>query len=97
MPFHPMQDIDVSAVAAYASTPDTTLAFEPMEYFIQNISTNVASTVQVSFNGVDTHFELIKLSPSEGIRIFTKSRKVWFRRGVIAAGIIAVRVCATTP
>jgi len=99
MSFHTMQDIDVTAVVAYpaVTAPDTSLAFEPMEFFIQNMSADVLSTVQVSFNGVDTHFELVKQSPSEGIRVFTKSKKVWFRRGVIGAGMIAVRVSASAP
>ena len=95
MSFAPMLDTVVTADAAYPVDPQFIVPFEPSEYFLQNISADVLSTVQISFDGVTTHYEMVKSTPSESLKIHVRSRKVWFRRGVVGAGAITARASAS--
>jgi hypothetical protein len=87
------QAVDVSAQAAYVATPDVSLGFEPTSIFI--INEHASAQIAVSFDGVTDHVVCTPNTPSAGLRVFQRNKKIWCRRVGAGASII-IRIIAET-
>lgn len=87
-------NVDVSAVAAFPSTPQVAFAAEPKTITI-TVEDAAGKDVAVSFDGVNVHVVMEAGSASAGLKFqgpAGKSRSVWLREGSSGNGAASVQV-----
>lgn len=82
------------ANAAYGalSAPSVTIPFQPKTITIVN--EDDVDSVDVSFDGVDTHATLVPAKPDAGMVFRQSVTRVWLKYTAVPAGTLNVRVMA---
>lgn len=84
------QTVDVSGTAAYPSTPQVTIPFEPRRIVLLNEDT--ADDAYVSLDGQNDH---VHLPANTGFAFnFQRVRGVWLKRGVAGTPVTDIQVVA---
>lgn len=84
--------LDVTAVTAFPTLPNITIPFQPRSIAIVN--ENLATAIEVSFDGVNVHARLTPGLPSAGMVFGQKSEKVWLRAAVGGGTSVVARLTA---
>jgi hypothetical protein len=89
-----MQLVDLSAQAAYPTTPQVDLPFDAKLSVVNESTPATPSVFYVSFNGVDDHARLTLATPSAAFGFQATRRKMWLRCPAPAAGTVVAQVVA---
>lgn len=82
-------EVDVSGTAAYPSTPQVVIPFEPTQIGVVN--EDGSDDVYVSFDGVSDHAHVFG---GDGVTVFQRVKQVWLRRGAAGTPPTTVAVIA---
>ena len=85
------QVVDVSGTAAFPTTPQVVIPFEPKSILIINNDPTAGDDVFVSFDGVEDHTQIFG---ADGVTFLQRVKQVWLRRGSIGAPPTNVQVVA---
>lgn len=88
------KDIDVTAQATFPTIPQVALQFEPTQKTVANFSTDSASTIDVSFDGINVHCTLKQGTALEAYTWDGPIKNIWLKSNNVGTGSLIARVLA---
>jgi hypothetical protein len=85
------QIVDVSGTAAFPSTPQVQIPFEPLSIGIINQDPTPSDDIILSFDGKNDHAQVFG---ADGVTFHQRTTKIWLRRGSVGTPPTNVQVIA---